>query len=452
MTERQQHSEIAMRRKMARSDLTRTKDQSQKSMVFDNRKAVSAKFAGRRINRTKATSTSSRAESYSSNAEITANQESCHTRKKTYRLKRIPSPVERKGFYGAVRFPTDKVRGSELVRKNHDMSEMVWSTYRSQKDDDVGSKTTSLAESQAVRTVKNLAGVRQILKERKEYKIQNTDSKTLGSVSRRTEEKSFRSRLSKPSLLNRSQLNQPIQEKKSAIRRAQDKNSIQKQNLSKKNQSPLLHRNDKNKTAALKRNHTVKGLIRENVVAGIKNFQGSEDDGMKAITKTRDFVMRTRRAARAARKTGEAVYKIGKVTVKIFSAITKLLASVAPTLLPILMGIVLAMVCVTAITAIMPSFTLKSDDVEVSKIYKYVTELDAEFSQEVRTENTGADVYHFYLNGSEINRTSFEVVTNADSFIAYLDAKYQDYAFDKFIYGLFGGTNVKSAAQMSRAK
>lgn len=128
---------------------------------------------------------------------------------------------------------------------------------------------------------------------------------------------------------------------------------------------------------------------------------------------------------------------------KIVAAVIHFVASIVSFLMPILLIIILIVGLVMGILSFVSMITLKSDDEELSKTYLYITELDTDFTIDLLKEKKGADEYHFYINGTYASENSLQIQTNTTSLIAYLDTKYQDYALDKFIYGLFGGENVK---------
>ncbi len=354
-------------------------------------------------------------------------------RGKTYRVKKSPSPVSRKGkFAGAVRYPTDKSKASRIVRSTKGMlGEIAWETYQNKKGDDTADRSEKLVETQAVRAVKNIYGFRQILKERNQIQEPGLIAEKIPGVRR------SKSLTDPKSSLNHSDMNVSVLNKKQSV--------VDKQNTKqvKPNATKSVQSVNQKSIHTIKRKHTVKGLIRKNIVSGLKNFKGSDDAGVQAVTKTRDAVLRARRAIRAAKTTAKATWTITKFIARLVAAIGKAIVSLVTAFFPVIAVLLIVIVCIAVIASVIPQFSLKSDDVELTKVYKYITKLDAEFTEAVRLENTGAEIYHYYLNGNEISRTSFEAQTNADSFIAYLDSKYQDYAFDKFIYGIFGGTNVK---------
>lgn len=301
---------------------------------------------------------------------------------------------------GAVKTSTSAIN---MIRKKKGKKPLLKrqgqdDSFLNVNDDSLTSKSYNSAARNSVRTVKSIAELTRIVRERK-----------------RTAPK-------------RKQFKQ--EKKKAKANKKQDKNVS------------LLKKKEKLKNV-VPRNHTFKGLVKSNAVAGLKNFKGSDDLGAETIKKTRDAVVNARRAARAARKTYRAAKWLVKGAAKLTAFIFKALASAISALLPIMPIILVVVVVVAVVLSIIPQITLKSTDVELSKTYSYVTKLDAEFNKKIYEEKNGADVYHFYINGSEINEMYAQIKTNPDSVLAYLDAKYQDYALDKFIYGLFGGTNVK---------
>lgn len=119
-------------------------------------------------------------------------------------------------------------------------------------------------------------------------------------------------------------------------------------------------------------------------------------------------------------------------------------------MLPLILAGVLLLAPVVVIIGQLPFFSLKSTDEELNKIYLYVTQLDAELTRQIQMiqksaafQSVSSENVHFYINGHTAS-SDFQLKTDADYILKYLDAKYGDYAFDKPIYGLFGGTNVKS--------
>lgn len=214
---------------------------------------------------------------------------------------------------------------------------------------------------------------------------------------------------------------------------------------------------------------SIKKILKEQAAKGIENFKGSDDLGMQAITKPKDIYVRTRRGWKMAKATGRAVkggvkgtaraaQKIVQKTAQAARAVAalakKLFANplvlkAAAIAIVVIFAAAIILAIASAVSSIIPTISLKSDDEELTKTYKYVTELDARLTEEIRTipdqwGNGNIDEFHFYLNGYETDADSITIYTNADTILAYFDTKYDDYAFDKLIYGLFGGTNVKS--------
>lgn len=213
-------------------------------------------------------------------------------------------------------------------------------------------------------------------------------------------------------------------------------------------------------------------VIKIEIKSVIKDFQGSDDLGIQTITKTRDVIISTKYTIKTTKTAAKGTYKTVKTaakgtyktvktgvnfTAKAVNTATQLVAKllVLITTNPfVLFGLVIVMLMVSVfamVMSIVPVITLKSDDKELANIYYYVTELDAMFVETIKGINCedhpflygDVDEFHFYVNGAEIDLNNFEIYTSADYVLMYLDCKYEDYALDKFIYGLFGGTNVK---------
>ena len=205
-------------------------------------------------------------------------------------------------------------------------------------------------------------------------------------------------------------------------------------------------------------------VIKQETIKGIEDFQGSDDLGMQALTKPKDVIVKTRRALKTAsavnkgiQGTVKATQKVAKTTVKtvkyVAAAVKTAFANPLVIKGTLIVGAVLLCIAVllaiaTAIASIIPTITLKSDDQELTKTYEHITKLDAELTNEIRSiptnpRNRDIDKFHFYINGFETSVENITIYTNADMILLYLDTKYDDYAFNKFIYGLLGGENVK---------
>lgn len=209
-------------------------------------------------------------------------------------------------------------------------------------------------------------------------------------------------------------------------------------------------------------------ILKQEAIKGLEDFHGSDDLGMRALTKPKDVIVQTRRTLKIVTSTGKAVKKGVQGTAKAgqkvaqkaaeavkytVGAIKKAFSNpivVKGTLIAgaVLFFIALILAIVSAVSSIIPTITLKSDDKELTRTYEHVTKLDAELTEEIRGiqtswSNRNVDEFHYYVNGFETAAEGITIYTNADMILLYLDCKYDDYAFDKFIYGLFGGTNVK---------
>lgn len=211
-------------------------------------------------------------------------------------------------------------------------------------------------------------------------------------------------------------------------------------------------------------------VIKQETLRDMKEFEGSEDLGLQAVTKTRDALLSTKRGATAAKRTAKVAGKGVKGSVKLaqkaaikvqqaaryIGAVAK--KAIASPVFVKAVGIIVVVILVaslvmslaSAITSIIPTISLKSEDKELTKTYKYVTKLDAELTKEIQDipkKNNHIDQFHYYANGYEVDPASLSIETDADLVLLYFDTKYDDYAFDKLIYGMFGGTNVKSEVE-----
>ena len=197
-------------------------------------------------------------------------------------------------------------------------------------------------------------------------------------------------------------------------------------------------------------------VIKEEAIKGIEDFQGSEDLGMQALTKPKNVIVQSKRyvklavSAKNAVKKGlqgtaklsyKAAYKTIE-TIKFFAAsIRKAFASPliikgAAIAAAIILCLALLLSIVSAITSIIPAITLKSEDTELAKTYKYITERDADLTIEIREiprDFTYYDIdkFDFYLNGVSIEPYNLTVYTDADAFLLYLDSKHNDFKLNK---------------------
>ncbi|GIP52979.1 C40 family peptidase [Paenibacillus vini] len=211
-------------------------------------------------------------------------------------------------------------------------------------------------------------------------------------------------------------------------------------------------------------------VIKQQTIRAVVEFEGSDDLGLQAVTRTRDAILTTKRsittvgrtvkatkrgiqgsvkmAQKAAIKVQQAARYIGAVAKKAIAS--PVFVKAVGIIVVVILVAALVMSVSSAITSIIPTISLKSEDKELTKTYKYVTELDAELTkkiQDIPKENNHIDQFHYYANGYEVDPASLTIETDADLILVYFDTKYDDYAFDKLIYGIFGGTNVKSEVE-----
>lgn len=181
----------------------------------------------------------------------------------------------------------------------------------------------------------------------------------------------------------------------------------------------------------------------------------------KAIVKSPKAIYRTAKTAvKAPYKTAKAGVKATKATVKVAYSTAKVAVKAAVavisfviTNLPIILTVLaVALVVVSIIsifTSIFSNISLKSDDVELTKAYSYMTQLDSELTAEiVNIQLVSGKQIQIFVNGNACNINDFEIKTDVDVALAWFDAEYEDYAFDAIIYGLFGGTNIKEEIEL----
>jgi len=221
---------------------------------------------------------------------------------------------------------------------------------------------------------------------------------------------------------------------------------------------------------------SIKKIIKQEAINTVKEYRGSDDLGIQAITKPRDAYLKieqTKKVVTATantiktgvqgtvRLTGKTVRAAEKAVEYIAGVIKTVLSKVALIKVIMVTGVVILILSVimaitSIISSMIPTITLKSDNKEITKTYEYITTLDAELIKEIRgieksIFNSDVDEFHFYLNGYQIASDEINIYTNIDAVLLYLDSKYNDYAFDKFVYGLFGGINVKEEVRKLHA-
>lgn len=151
----------------------------------------------------------------------------------------------------------------------------------------------------------------------------------------------------------------------------------------------------------------------------LKDFHGSDDLGIKAMTKSKDAIIQAR--------------EVIKLTKKIISnpiVMKGLLVAVVGVIVVLLM-----LAPILTVTSLIPTLSLKSEDSDLTKTYLYITEHDAQMTlnlQEIREKNeySHIDRFHYYVNESSVNKSAFAVYTDTDMMLAYFDSKYDDFKFN----------------------
>ncbi len=193
----------------------------------------------------------------------------------------------------------------------------------------------------------------------------------------------------------------------------------------------------------------------------VKDFEGSDDLGIQAMKSSRDSSIYTFKGAKILTRTGVDAVKGGRYVVKKVGSLRKIqiskmknlravdiLKSVGKKLVsaPViiksvsmfgvsLLGILLVLVPIIGVLSIVPTVALKSDELELTKAYTYITELDVNLQKDILSE-MGTSEYdvsgtiHCYINGEPSNTSLMKVYTDADLLLMYLDAKYSDYQFN----------------------
>lgn len=174
----------------------------------------------------------------------------------------------------------------------------------------------------------------------------------------------------------------------------------------------------------------------------IKNYEDIGDnlaleglvDAKDAAVNTYYAVQTTRKAAAFAARTADRVSAFSqKVIGHVKDALTQVsgLASKAAAAAPLIFGAAAIFLILAVVASIMPTFSLKTEDTTLSKLYKYCTNLDATFSESVSEQLNRSGFYRidFYQNGAKSNGTTiWSTETDLDMLLAYYDAMFEDYS------------------------
>lgn len=215
--------------------------------------------------------------------------------------------------------------------------------------------------------------------------------------------------------------------------------------------------------------NSLKKILKEEAIKGLEDFHGSDDLGVQVLTKPKDTIIKSKRTIKTlsagankakkgikgvkttgqkvAQKSIQATQYMYGVAKKTFASPLAIKSTITAFLIIILLGVLLA--SISYITTLIPTISLKSEDKEITRVYEHLTKMDSELTKEIRDIkeswfNRHIDEFHYFVNGYEVNGDNIEIYTNIDNILAFLDTKYDDYAFNKMIYGLFGGDNLKS--------
>lgn len=174
----------------------------------------------------------------------------------------------------------------------------------------------------------------------------------------------------------------------------------------------------------------------------IKNYEDTGDnlaleglvDAKDSAVNTYYAVQTTRRAAAfAARTAGRVSAFSQKVIAHVKNALTHVggLATKAAAVAPVILGAAAIFLILAVVASLIPTFSLKTEDTTLSKLYKYCTNLDATFSKSVSEQLNRSGFYRidFYQNGAKSNGTTvWSTETDLDMLLAYYDAMFEDYS------------------------
>ena len=145
-------------------------------------------------------------------------------------------------------------------------------------------------------------------------------------------------------------------------------------------------------------------------------------------------VQSTRRAAAFTAKTISRVTSFSqKIIAHVKAALSQVsgLASKAAAGAPVILGAAAIFLILAVVSSLIPTFSLKTEDTTLTKLYKYCTNLDATFSEAVSKQLNRSGFYRidFYQNGAKSNGTTiWSTETDLDMLLAYYDAMFEDYS------------------------
>ncbi len=123
---------------------------------------------------------------------------------------------------------------------------------------------------------------------------------------------------------------------------------------------------------------------------------------------------------------------IGIILTVVFLLMSTTVLTVVATVLAILIVVIAVVAVVMTIWSfIVALFTIKTEDMALTEAYEYVTYLDAYKNRDIyKRYNQLVEQYdkvYFEVNGRESDPNNFSFVSNADNYVYYLNAKYEDY-------------------------
>lgn len=118
--------------------------------------------------------------------------------------------------------------------------------------------------------------------------------------------------------------------------------------------------------------------------------------------------------------------------------------------------IVVIVVIIAIFNFIASIFTIKTEDMALAEAYEHVTFLDARMNKEVQqvfedfSENSEIEEVYFVVNGVARPDNNFLYSSDADTYLYYLNAKYENYDIEQRISAdsnLFGATRVRGEVE-----
>lgn len=145
------------------------------------------------------------------------------------------------------------------------------------------------------------------------------------------------------------------------------------------------------------------------------------------VAKTPVWVVRNRK--RIATATKQNITNAFKMISKFIANPLVVIKGAGIGLIVIAICSILLIVAVT-VSSMISSFTIKTEEAELTKTWSYLTELDTDATLKIRSGTNELEV-----NGAYSSREKVDIYTNIDVVLAYMDGVYGDYKLDRNLPG-----------------